>query len=395
MSSRPRALVVAPQPFFAPRGTPFSVYYRTLITAQEGYEVDLLCYGRGEDVDLPGIRIVRIPAMAWLGPIKIGPSVAKLFLDVFIFAYSLWLLSTRRYAFVHAHEESVFFLRFMKPIFGFKLIYDMHSSLPEQLRNYKFTESRLIIGAFEWLERTCLKAADAVITICPELAHYARAQMPDPSRHELIENSIFEDVKLARPRRGEEPETVEMPMPSNRRVVLYAGTFEAYQGLDILIPAFAEVKRAVPDAFLLMVGGSPAQVERYRVLAASHGIDTDDIAFTGSVPPTVARRYTKAADVLVSPRSSGSNTPLKIYEQLASGVPLVATSILSHTQVLDETVCFLAEPEPRSFAAGMIRALTDEIGRARVSAGALQRYREQYSRPIYETKMRRVLAMVA
>ena len=72
------------------------------------------------------------------------------------------------------------------------------------------------------------------------------------------------------------------------------------------------------------------------------------------VPQAVAARYAAAAAVLVSPRSHGTNTPLKIYEQLASGMPLVATSILSHTQVLDEDVAFLVEPEPQAMADGLI-----------------------------------------
>ena len=56
-----RALVVAPQPFFTPRGTPFSVYYRTLITAEKGVKIDLLTYGIGQDVEIPGVRLIRIP----------------------------------------------------------------------------------------------------------------------------------------------------------------------------------------------------------------------------------------------------------------------------------------------------------------------------------------------
>ena len=167
-----RALVIAPQPFFSPRGTPYSVYYRTLVTSELGVEVDLLTYGEGEDVDIPGVRMYRIPRFGAFGNVKTGPSLLKLFLDGFILARAVALLCRTRYAFVHAHEESVFFCRFLKPLFGFKLVYDMHSSLPEQLRNFQFTESRVLIRAFEWLENSSLRASDAIITICPALADY-------------------------------------------------------------------------------------------------------------------------------------------------------------------------------------------------------------------------------
>src|SRR6185295_1245119 len=111
-----RALVIAPQPFFTPRGTPFSVYYRTLMLAKQGVEIDLLTYGEGQDVDLAGVRILRIPRFRFLGPVEVGPSRTKLFLDAFLVLRTLGLLLRKRYDFVHAHEEAVFFCRFLKPL---------------------------------------------------------------------------------------------------------------------------------------------------------------------------------------------------------------------------------------------------------------------------------------
>jgi glycosyltransferase involved in cell wall biosynthesis len=380
-----KVLIVAPQPFFTPRGTPYSVYYRTLITAEMGFVVDLLTYGQGEDVDIPGVRIVRIPTLGFLGPIKIGPSWTKLLLDQLLIIWTLALLLRHRYDVVHAHEESVFFLRFLKPIFRFKLVYDMHSSLPEQLRNYRFTTSPLLIGTFERLEAACLKTADAVITICPELARYAVPRMPAPDRHFLIENSIFDEVRLKRPRAAAGPPPA---LPADRRVVLYAGTFEVYQGLGILIEAFAAAHRRCPSAFLVLIGGTPQQVAAARQQAAGLGLGEEHCLIIGQVPQATVRQYANDAYVLVSPRTHGTNTPLKIYEQLASGVPLVATRILSHTQVLNDDVCFLVEPEPAGLADGLVRALTDMPARRRVATNAKQLYATAYARPVYEGKLR-------
>jgi glycosyltransferase involved in cell wall biosynthesis len=388
-----RVLVVAPQPFFTPRGTPFSVYYRTLVMAEVGLPIDLLTYGQGEDVEIDGVRIIRIPDFPRLGPVKIGPSLLKLWLDIVLVLWTVGYLVRRRYAIVHAHEEAVFFLRFLKPIFRFRLIYDMHSSLPEQLKNYQFTTSRLLIGLFEKLEASCLAAADAVITICPELQRYAKPLMPDPSRHFLIENSIFEPVRLKRRQAGQAEVSNGPDLPAGRRIVLYAGTFEVYQGLDTLLAAFAKAHPACPEALLVLVGGTPAQVERIAAQAAALGIG-EHVLVLGRMPKVGATRYLQAASVLVSPRSHGTNTPLKIYEQLASGVPLVATRILSHTQVLDESVAFLVDPAPEPMADGLLRALTDETARAAVVANAKALYERAYSRPVYVGKMRALLERV-
>jgi glycosyltransferase involved in cell wall biosynthesis len=128
-------------------------------------------------------------------------------------------------------------------------------------------------------------------------------------------------------------------------------------------------------------------------VAAEHGLEGHCVV-TGRVPQQVARRFTQCATTLVSPRDRGSNTPLKVYEQLASGIPLVATRIRSHTQVLNDEVCFLVEPTVEGLADGMLQSLQDELRRRRVVAAALALYYEKYSRTAYERSVRSVLALV-
>jgi glycosyltransferase involved in cell wall biosynthesis len=395
-----KALVIAPQPFFSPRGTPYSVYYRTLVASELCVKIDLLTYGEGEDVDIPGVRIFRIPCFCRLGNVKTGPSALKLLLDGFILLWAIALLVRNRYSFVHAHEESVFFCRFLKPIFRFKLIYDMHSSLPEQLTNFTFTKSKALIWLFKKLEESSLHAADAVVTICPALADYVRGIIDNAEKHLVIENSIFDTIKLARStpqgvssRDNADPERIQSSLPEGKRFVVYAGTLEPYQGIGLLIEAFPQVVQSQPDAFLLIVGGTPEQVKHYYNLARAKGIH-DNCLFTGRVSQSIAHYYTSIATVLVSPRSAGTNTPLKIYQQLASGIPLVATRIHSHTQVLDDSVAFLIDPEPGDMARGISEALSMEVERLRRATNARDLYEKKYSRQAYVAKMRQLLEIV-
>ncbi|NIS75879.1 MAG: glycosyltransferase [Deltaproteobacteria bacterium] len=395
-----KALVIAPQPFFSPRGTPLSVYYRTLVTAELGVDIDLLTYGEGWDVDIPGVRIIRIPRFSFLGNVKIGPSYLKLFLDLFIIIWTIGLLVKNRYDFVHAHEESVFFCRFLKPIFRFKMIYDMHSSLPQQLTNFQFTKSRFLIDLFKKLEDTSLRAADAVITICPDLANYVDTLINEKGKHLLIENSIFDQVRLL-PQTTKKDQTntgagdgdTAIDLPEGKRFVVYAGTLEPYQGIDILINAFKEVHARDESALLLIVGGTNQQVVHYRDMAEKAGVERS-VIFTGRVYQTVAKHYCNLASVLVSPRSDGTNTPLKIYEYLYSGIPMVATDIYSHTQVLDDDVAFLVKPEPEDMARGILSALTSEEARKRKVENACSLYERKYSRIVYEAKMKKLLEII-
>jgi len=238
----------------------------------------------------------------------------------------------------------------------------------------------------------------------------------------LIENSIFDDVRVidadtgkvalgaastaaaanaspasASPANTVTPETsVDSPLSfsAEQPTLLYAGTFEKYQGIDRVIRAFAQVRKERGDVRLVLAGGTEQQVTDMRKVAAEEKLGSDVCVFTGRVSKTLALSYTAQADVLLSPRIDGTNTPLKIYEQLASGKPLVATDIWSHTQVLDNEVCFLVEPTPASIAQGMLAALEKPAEAQRRATNAVALYEAEYARPIYEKKIGRLLDMV-
>ena len=401
-----KILVIAPQPFFTPRGTPFSVYYRTLVACALGHQVDLLTYGEGDDVDISGCTIHRIPHF-WFGPVRIGPSLQKLILDVFMVAWTVWMLLRRRYDVVHAHEEAVFWCRWLKPIFRFRLIYDMHSSLPQQLHNFRFTNLRIVHWVFKKLEYISLKGSDAVITICPALRDYARSMTSRDDKVLLIENSLFDPVRFSvsgEPvHEAEERNSATMQIAAvegwisrrdRQRIISYAGTFEVYQGIDRLLEAFSVVVREMPGAGLLIVGGLPAENEKYRAIADSLALG-DSIYFTGQVPPSEAQRLTALGNVSVSPRYAGNNTPMKIYAIMGSGIPLVATRIESHTQVLNDDIAMLANISTGALAAAIVKVLSDPDEARAMAARAKAWYLEHYSREAYTAKMRKLFALVS
>ena len=392
-----RALVIAPQPFFTPRGTPFSVYYRTRTMADLGIDIDLLTYGQGQDIEMPNVRIRRIPDFSIFGRIRTGPSILKLFLDMFIGIYTVAFLLRHRYEIVHAHEEAAFIARFLKPLFGYRFIYDMHSSLPEQLENFSFTRSRIITRIFEWLERTTLQAADAIVVICPALVETVAGIPGTADKVILIENSLFDTVPVESDETagydGESLGKAQQWSEEGNPLVVYTGTLEAYQGIDLLLDAFGRVAEGRGDVSLLIVGGQPEQVDAYRRRANALGIEKRCF-FTGTVPQSVAMQCYEIAALSVSPRASGTNTPLKIYAQLASRVPIIATRIESHTQILGEKVAFLAKPDAAGFADAIIQALDQpEVARSKAE-NARYLYETEYGPDAYIGKMRRLLELV-
>jgi glycosyltransferase involved in cell wall biosynthesis len=386
-------LMLAPQPFFSPRGTPLSVYHRARVLAEQGVEIDLLTYGEGQDVDLPGVRIRRIPRLPWLEPVPIGPSPSKLLLDVVLAVYTVALLLWGRYRVVHAHEEAIFLARALRPFFRFRLIYDMHSSLPRQLENFPYGRLRPLVALFEVLEDWCLTGSDAVITICPALGRRAEARLqaggPEAlAKHLVIENSLFDPVK----RRGAPTASAVPVPPTDRPRILYAGSFEGYQGLDLLLDAFHHLLPHPSRPRLVLAGGLPHQVDRYRERAAALGL-AEDVEFLGRLPQEAVRAWLEGSAVVVSPRLGGENTPLKIYELLDAGIPLVATRVLSHTQVLDDSVSWLAETEPQALADALADALEHGPTSPRPAA-ARDLYRRRYDPHAYRAKIAHLLERV-
>ncbi len=382
-----RILMVAPEPIFEPRGTPLSVVGRLKAFSDMGHQVELVTYHLGENVHFPGVTIDRIPRVPGIGSIKIGPSLAKIPLDFFLCIKTFFKLLTRRYDLLHTHEEAGFWGTAMASLFRIPHLYDMHSSLPQQLKNFRFTESRLLFKIFEGLEKRVLRNADGVITICPDLFDHVANLFPDRGSI-LIENVVDYGMIF-----GEEDtsETIRHSLNlSGKTVVLYTGTFEPYQGLDMLVHSAKLVLFRNTSAVFLLVGGHPDQVEQVRVLAVERGV-ADRVLFTGQVPPQTVSSYIRCADVLVSPRTAGTNTPLKIYAYLRSGVPIVATRLLTHTQVLSDDVSVLTDPDADSFAEGILRILSDQKLAACISQKAQELAEARYAYPAYLEKLQRVL----
>jgi glycosyltransferase involved in cell wall biosynthesis len=348
--------------------------------------VDLLTYPFGEDVDLPGLRIFRVRQPPFVHDVKIGPSIAKLLLDVPLYFAVARALKSESYDVLHSHEEAVFFGMRLACKHGVRHVYDMHSSLPNQLGNFQAYNLGVIRGLFQWLENRALRTCDGVITICAELAEIVKKQCGEKQGesipHVMIENTA-DDTEVF----GRTKEDVRVKLElQNKRIVLYTGTFESYQGLDILLKAFARVKGRYGDAHLLMVGGTAEQVERYMQMAQWFGLD-DTTTFVGSVHPSRIPAFLEAADMLVSPRSHGKYTPLKIYNYLRSHRPLVATDLFTHTQTLDSSMALLVPATDEGLATGIERLLEDRALGKRLAKAAAGRAEREFSDTAYIAKV--------
>ena len=384
-------LMIAPEPFFEPRGTPFSEFHRIRALTGLGHTVDLVTYPFGRDVEMPGLRIHRCLRPPFMKGIGIGPSWKKVPLDVNVALTAIRLALTRRYDAVHSHEEGGAIGVVLATVKGIPHLYDMHSSLPQQITNFGYGHMKWLTRVFSVLERFMISRSRVVIVICPELEVTVKGVAPTIPAV-LIENA---------PGSGEAPRAgsglairERLGLTASTPVVLYTGTFEAYQGLDLLYQAMRDVVGRRPDARLVMVGGEPAQVERAREAVRALGL-APAVIFTGQRPFEEVPAYLDAATVLASPRSTGTNTPLKIYQYLRSGRPIIATRLRTHTQVLGEETAFLADATPAAFAAAILTALNDPAAAKAVGDRARALAEEKYTDEAYIAKTSTAVAMLS
>ena len=97
--------MIAPEPFFEPRGTPFSEFHRIRALTALGHSVDLVTYPFGQSVSMPGLRVFRSLRPPFVDEVKIGPSLAKIPLDALLALSALRRAIAGRYDAIHSHEE--------------------------------------------------------------------------------------------------------------------------------------------------------------------------------------------------------------------------------------------------------------------------------------------------
>ena len=381
--------MIAPEPFFEPRGTPFSEFHRIRALTALGHTVDLVTYPFGESVSMPGLRVFRSMRPPFVRRVKIGPSLAKIPLDALLALSAMRRAVSGRYDVIHSHEEGGLIGAVLAMLLRVPHLYDMHSSLPQQLSNFAFSRSRIVKTAFLAIERFMIRRSRVVIVICPSLEETVKAIEPG-ARTVLIENAPGSTEGEASPGAAAAVRR-SLQLADGTPIVLYTGTFEAYQGLDLLFAAMAIVRSARPDARLVLVGGKADQVARAREQARTAGIDGVTL-FTGERPASEIPAYLMASDLLVSPRSRGTNTPLKIYQYLRSGKAIVATRLLTHTQVLSDDTAILTGVTPPEYAAGILAGLADPARAAAIGRRARELAETKYSYDAYIERTRQACA---
>lgn len=165
----------------------------------------------------------------------------------------------------------------------------------------------------------------------------------------------------------------ELKLPP-KKIALYAGHLYAWKGIDVLFQA-AELLKDTPDVMFVLVGGTSADYEARMREIEQKGLT--NIILTGYKQKTLIPKYLSAADMLLLPNAPVSTesisytSPIKMFEYMASGTPIVASNLPSTREVLNEQNALLVEAgNAAAFVRGIRTIIRDQTAAQRLSEQA-------------------------
>lgn len=265
----------------------------------------------------------------------------------FLFAWRyMQKVQDRKITHVYTREKNMLFFMLLYNILwfhyrGLKFIFEEHEKPSTHKMWYRFLITHV----------------DTIITLSEPIQALIRADAPGTAVYIVVHGV---DIATMDSDISKEEARARVQLGFSIPIVGYVGTFSTMgsveKGIGLALEAFRHVLESAPDAELVLVGGSPKEIARYQAQAQAYGIDKN-VRLLPRVSPEHATLYRKSFDVQVLPLLQNEYAfmlPLKVFEYMATGRPIVASDLPSVRPILNEKNSFLV-------AAGDAVALADGI----------------------------------
>lgn len=350
MTARPRKiLVVAACPFPFPRGTPARILRLSEALADRGHEVHVATYpiGRGS---ARGVSVTRTPSVPLYRSGAPGPSWTKLLvLDPLLVRVVRRLAARVQPDVFHAHHyEGLLVSLAARGRRSVPVVYDAHTTLRSELPLSGMIPGRALKRALGgWLDRSLVPRADAVTCVNESLAAEVATYLEDDAALVTVPNGVeVERFLPPRPARGGS---------GGARRLVFSGNLAEYQGIDLMLRAFARVAEVDPLVRLSIVTSMEPSLGRYDGLADALGIRgriDHTLATFEEVPALLA-----ASNVALHPRRPCAGTPLKLLNYMAASLPIVSFEGSGRGLVHGETARLVPDDDVEAFSAAVLEVL--------------------------------------
>ncbi len=234
--------------------------------------------------------------------------------------------------------------------FGRHLVHELHEISWRMAQQRGSPEKRW--RKLKAREETVARGVAGLVCTSPGLADFVRRELAPKAKVLVAPNPVAPGFFIERQ---------ESPGPPR---VIYVGQFYAWKGLDLLVEAFQEV----PEARLVVLGGEAGSEDWQRIKDLIQRFNLQGkVELQGFVPQTEVVHEVSRASVAVVPApgqdemSREFTSPLKLFEYLAAGAPVVAADVPSINQLVTHEVQALLVPpdDPSALAQGINRLLED------------------------------------
>ena len=281
---------------------------------------------------------------------------------------------------------------------GIPFVLEVNADLLEQ-RQFKGVPERGLRRLFAvWATQMCFNAAAKIICISTGLKDHLSSKWNVDER-KLTVLPCAADVDAFGPHHN--PELVRRGLGlTTEPVVLWVGGYYPWHDLDLLLASFAVVLQRHPNVKLVLVGDGPTR-QAIAEKVQKNGLQ-QSVIMTGAIAHANVPEMLSIADIAVVPSApvtasrGGTGTPLKLFEYMAAGKPIVATDLNQAAEVIRDghTGLLVEAGDVNRFADAILTLLNDSVQRVRLGQNARQQAIELYSWEEYTRRLQEIYLTV-
>jgi Glycosyl transferases group 1 len=358
-----KILVVYPTPFFS--SLSLNNYTRLLSILDAGNEVDLITFPEGEDFKHPGLNIYRCPRKPLFSGLENGQYL-KIFVYTIRIFFKVFFLRKSKYDAIYTSGTMTPFLWVSKYFTSTPFVSFIISKFEDELIKWNISKNKFVYKIFRFIDTYTQKRYDYVIFQRSDLKDEFINRGLDSKKAFLIKQSV------AIP---EEPESYT-PVNNSYFNILYTGTFVDVQNIDLILNTAKLLKDS--DIRFQLIGASEKDFEKYSTRVKKWGIEQTAEIIPRKAPNDL-RSLINDADILISTRTYGHDTPIKIFYYLSYGKCILATDCPIHNNVLNKDVSVLVEPDPNIIANKILELKANPIVIKSLSVKAKDYFEKEFS----------------
>jgi len=350
--------LLAACPFPANHGTSGSIREMAEAVSDRGHDVHIVTYHIGDDIDVTGPEMHRIPRWSKGSKVVIGPTVGRMFSDVLLVFKALQVIRRHKPDVIHAHgyEAGIAagICRFLTRV---PVVYSGHNTMTDELASYDFIRPQWLANSFaKFLDYVVPRVGDRCVPHSESLSEFFEESGLGSRTEEVIRFGI--DLNWS----GKQDESdFLLKYKLDGPVVLYAGVLDKFQRIDLLLEAMVHVLKEKPEAYLLIVVTIPAEKNENRVKEQAKKLGISDrVVFTEPLDLNGVRECLRMCDVTAISRPGAPGFPIKLLNYMSASKPCVMFESSASGLIHRKHALLIKEDTSKALAGGLIELLADE-----------------------------------